>query len=107
MLFGVTASLLEIVKPGGVTFLIPFTTGLILEGLLWAINPTPRRSIRFRVFAVSIPVVMYLTYFLGLKLDQGIWWSTPLWTGAIGIATGAALFISYLVLPPPSPTIHD
>lgn len=78
-------------------------TGLVADGLLARLKPSPERSWAFRLFAFVIPVVFYLFYFEALRLMKGWWWSVHLWTGAIVLAGLVGWLLSYLILPPQVP----
>jgi hypothetical protein len=75
-------------------------TGLVGDGLLARLKPSPERPWAFRLFAFLIPVVFYLFYFEALLLMKGWWWSVHLWTGAIVLAGLVGWLLSYLILPP-------
>jgi hypothetical protein len=77
--------------------------GVAADALLWRLRPGPRRLPQFRVFAVTVPLVYYLLYFLSLALTAGIVWRIHLWLGATVIAMISSGLLSYLVAPPPSP----
>ena len=77
--------------------------GLMADGLRSALKPSPQRPWAFRLFAVVVPVLFYLSYFVALLLLKGFWWSVHLWTGAIVLAGLAGLLLSYLVVPPQEP----
>jgi hypothetical protein len=78
-------------------------TGLVADGLLSLLKPSPERLWAFRLFAVVVPVVFYLCYFVALLLLKGFWWSVHLWTGAIMLAGLTGWLLSYLIVPPPEP----
>jgi hypothetical protein len=77
--------------------------GLVADGLLYYLNPSPRRPGAFRLFAFVVPVVFYLFYFVALWFMKGLWWSVHLWAGSIVLAGLAGWLLSYLVVPPPEP----
>jgi len=77
--------------------------GLVADFLLWQLKPSPARRATFRLFAVAVPVALYVIYFSALLLSGGIWWTVHLWTGSIVIAGIAGWLLSYLVLPPLQP----
>jgi len=72
-------------------------TGLVADGLLARLKPSPERPWAFRLFASIVPVVFYLFYFEALLLMKGWWWSVHLWTGGrAGRAAGLAAQVSDL-----------
>lgn len=81
--------------------------GLGGEALRYWLRPSMARPRALRVFALAVPLLFYLLYFLTLMLTLGVWWSVHLWTGAVVLAGIAGWLISYLVAPPPSPDIRD
>ncbi len=81
--------------------------GLSGEVLRYRLRPSMARRRALRVFAVAVPLLFFLLYFLTLILTLGVWWSIHLWTGAITLAGIAGWLISYLVAPPSSPDIRD
>ncbi len=83
-------------------------TGLVADGLLAQLKPSPERPWAFRLFASIVPVVFYLFYFGALLLMKGWWWSVHLWTGGIVLAGLVGWLLSYLILPPQEPqAMHD
>ena len=74
--------------------------GLIGDGLLAWLRPSPDRPRAFRAVAFAVPAVQYLLYFAAVLGWARLTWSVHLWTGAIVIAGGVGWLVSYLVLPP-------
>ena len=74
--------------------------GLIGEGLLAWLRPSPDRILAFRVVAFAIPAVQYLFYFLAVMIWARVTWSVHLWTGAIVIAGAVGWLLSFLLLTP-------
>lgn len=77
--------------------------GIIADGLIYVLKPSAERPASFRIFAASMPVILYALHYAGLLLTVGVWWSVSLWTGAIAVAGIAGLLLSYLVVPPAVP----
>jgi len=75
-------------------------TGLIGDGLLAWLRPSPQRVLAFRVVAFAIPALQYLFYFLAAMIWARVTWSVHLWTGAIVIAGAVGWLLSFLVLAP-------
>jgi hypothetical protein len=74
--------------------------GLVADGLLRVLRPSPVRAAAFRAFAFAVPAVYFALYFAGLALTRGVWWSLPLWSGAIVLAGTVGWLASWLVAPP-------
>ncbi|MHB8509921.1 MAG: hypothetical protein ACYDGR_14960, partial [Candidatus Dormibacteria bacterium] len=82
-------------------FLMPAAIlgALAVEGLYRALRPTPSRVLRLRLFAAGTPLVVYALYFVVLGVITGTFWSIHLWAGAIFLASGMGLLLSYVFLP--------
>ena len=103
LLFGVSITLG--VFPHGEYRFIPgaVLAGFIADVLLRGARPSPERASSLRFVAFSIPVVLYGLYFLTLAITEGIWWTAPLWTGAIVLAGVTGLLLSYVLVAPRTP----
>lgn len=103
LLFGVSITLG--VFPHGEYRFIPgaVLTGLIADGLLRLARPSLERLGTLRFVAFTIPAVLYGLYFLTLAFTEGIWWTPPLWTGAIILAGVVGLLLSYVLVAPHTP----
>ncbi len=75
-------------------------TGVIAEGLRWALRPSALRTGSFRLFGALVPVVLFTLYFGALYLTAGIHWTIHMWLGCVAIAAIAGWLISLLVVPP-------
>lgn len=73
--------------------------GIIAEGFSIALRPTPETPLRFRGFAVVIPLALFGGYFLTHHILWGIEWSTHIWAGAIFASVLVGILVSYLVTP--------
>ena len=107
LLFGVSITLG--VFPHGEYRFIPgaVLTGFIADGLVSLTRPTPGRARMVRFVAFTVPAVLYALYFLTLHVTEGIWWTPPLWSGAIIITGVVGLLLSYLLIPPIAPEQAD
>lgn len=74
--------------------------GLLTDVLIAALDPTPRRVTALRTFAFLAPVALYSTYFGVVGQLAGVWWSLPLWSGAIVLAGAMVTLLSLLVTEP-------
>jgi hypothetical protein len=81
--------------------LIPaaFAAGLAGDLLLAVLRPSPARPLALRVFATTVPALLYLLYFLTVHLTGGMLWSIHLWLGATFLAGVSGLLLSLLVEP--------
>ena len=96
-----TAAIVVIWKPDPVV-IIGVAGGLIGDGLLAMLRPSPARPLAFHGFAFLLPAAIYLSYFLGLLKADGIWWPVHVWTGAVVVAGLTGLLVSYLIVRPVS-----
>lgn len=94
-----TAAIVVIWKPDPVV-IVGIAGGLIGDGLIALLKPSPARPFAFHAFAFLLPAAIYLSYFLGVLAADGIWWPVHVWTGAVVVAGLTGLLISYLVLGP-------
>jgi hypothetical protein len=77
---------------------------LVLAGIaadiLYAIlKPAAPRVWALRLFAFSVPTILFALFFVTLILTAGIWWSVHLWTGAVFLAGVVGLLLSFLSHP--------
>jgi hypothetical protein len=77
--------------------------GLAADLLMRLLKPSARQPGRLRLFAFSVPVILYGMFFLVMALPQGIWLSIHVWTGILVMAGTAGLLLSYLAVPPRLP----
>ncbi len=77
--------------------------GLVADLLVRRLGPSPARASALRLVAFAIPAVYFAVYFAGVALTRGVWWSLPLWSGAIVLAGAVGWLASWLVLPPAIP----
>ncbi len=75
--------------------------GLASDLLSWRLRPSEDRVHALRVYAFITPALLYLGYFLAVRLTVGIWWSVHLWTGTIVLAGIVGWLLSYLLVPSP------
>lgn len=73
--------------------------GLVADGYNTALQPTPSEPLRFRGFAVVIPLALFGGYFVVHRLVWGLEWSTHIWAGAIFASVLVGILVSYLVNP--------
>ena len=89
--------------------LIPgaIAAGLVADLLVRRLVPSPARGSALRLVAFAIPAVYFAVYFAGVALTRGVWWSLPLWSGAIVLAGAVGWLASWLVVPPAIPAEAD
>jgi hypothetical protein len=79
--------------------------GLVVDGLLHVLLPSPARPRRFWAAGALVPLATWGAYFAAVARIGGIGWSAELWTGTIAWACLLGLALSVLMLPPvPSAT---
>jgi hypothetical protein len=77
--------------------------GLVVDGLLHLLRPSPARPRRFWAAGALVPLATWSVYFAAVARTAGIGWSAELWTGTIAWACLLGLVLSILMLPPPIP----
>ena len=82
---------------------VAFVGGAAADLLLHRLKPSDANPGALRWFAMAVPLVLYLIYFLTLIVTRGIWWSVHMWAGAIVLAGVTGLLVSYLLVPPARP----
>ena len=82
--------------------LLPFAllAGLVIDMLVWLLNPASQSPSGFRLFAFLAPVMFYMFYFATLSVNGGLWWSVHLWSGAIVLAGIVGWLLSFTFVPP-------
>lgn len=74
--------------------------GVLADGLVQFLAPSPTRPMALRVFAFVFPVLLSGFYLVALELTQGVWWAIHLSAGSIVTSGGIGLLLSYLTVPP-------
>jgi hypothetical protein len=74
--------------------------GLVADGLLAGLRPSPARPGALRAFATAVPMAVVTATFAAVGAVAGLWWSVHLWAGSIVLAGVGGLLLSYLVVPP-------
>ena len=64
---------------------------------LWAV--TPERTLATRAFAASTSAVLWVAYFVVLRVAYDIRWPFDLWVGTVGVSMICSVLVSILVLP--------
>jgi hypothetical protein len=85
------------------TILAALIAGLIADGLVRWLRPTPDRTSSLRLFAVLVPIAFWTLYFIEEQLRWGVAWSPEFWAGAIVLTAFSGVALSLLVAPPAIP----
>lgn len=73
--------------------------GLCADVLYRVMDPGTHRPLRFRVFALVVPMLWAAAYFIAIMLTGEIVWSVHTWTGSIAFAGVSGLLVSYAIYP--------
>jgi len=83
---------------------IAAVAGGLIDVVYHFLKPSVGRIEAFRLFAGSVPMIIYIVYFLALWITMGIVWSVHLSVGSIVVSGVAGWLISYVMIPPQGPT---
>jgi hypothetical protein len=83
-----------------------FLAGVFADLLYRVVQPAAGRVGALRLFALCVPLVYFLCYFVTLMLTGGTNWSIHLWLGASVMTAIIGLGLSYLLAPPASPVMN-
>lgn len=103
LLFTLNITLLSFMQDNYVLIIVAVLAGLFADALYLWLKPSVTRPADLRLFAFAVPVVLYLLYFLVLKLTSGVNWTIHLWLGTTFVAGIAGLLLSFLLVPPEVP----
>jgi len=92
-------ALLSFMQDTYVLIIAAILAGLSADVLYRGLKPSIDRPADLRIFAFLMPVVLYLLYFLVLKLTTGVNWTIHLWLGTTFVAGIADLLLSFLLIP--------
>jgi hypothetical protein len=93
---------LSVISDRAATFIpAAIVTGVFADGFMLLLKPSIKRPVLFRIYAFSVPAVLYALYFATLQLNGGVSWTLPFWSGTVVITGLVGLFLSYLMLPAP------
>jgi len=73
--------------------------GVAADLMLALLRPGSARPTAQHIFAFSLPVLLYLLYFLNLHLTGGLRWSIHMWGGVSFLAGITGLLLSILTTP--------
>jgi hypothetical protein len=68
------------------------------------VQPTFARAETVRIFAALVPALLYCVYFIAFALASRLAWNVTLWGGAILLAGGMGLLVSFAFTAPVTPT---
>jgi hypothetical protein len=63
------------------------------------LKPSTTKMGALRLFAFSVPAILFALFFVTLINTAGIWWSVHLWTGAVFLAGVTGFLLTYLIHP--------
>jgi hypothetical protein len=75
------------------------SAGIAADLLYVLLKPALTRRLALRIFAFSVPSILFAMFFLVMLNTTGIWWSVHLWTGSIFLAGVVGVLMSFLLLP--------
>jgi hypothetical protein len=75
--------------------------GIAADAMIVMWKPSVKNPVKLRLFAFTVPVVLYAVYFPIVAQNIGLGWSVPFWSGAIVLAGVVGLLLSYVMLPSP------
>lgn len=87
-----------VVEALGALLLVAVLGGVAADLLMGWLRPSASRPMQLRVFALATPLFLFAVYFAAVMVTVGVWWSVPLWTGAVALAGIVGWLLSYLVL---------
>jgi hypothetical protein len=79
-------------------------SGIVADALRHVLFPSMSRLLALRTFAALTPFIWAAFYFAAVESIAGIPWSIHLWAGTIFEAGVVGWLISYLIVPPQTPT---
>ena len=103
LLLTLNITLLSFMQDTYVLIIVAVVAGLCTDALYVWLIPSLTRPADLRLFAFAVPVVLYLLYFLALKLTTGVNWTIHLWLGTTFVAGIAGFLLSFLLVPPEVP----
>jgi hypothetical protein len=103
LIFGLNALLIGAARDQ--LHLVPgaIAAGVTADVMLRIVRPSLTRSRSLRWFALAVPGFYFALYFTNIALTRGVWWSVPLWSGAVVLAAVVGWLASWLVAPPAIP----
>jgi hypothetical protein len=90
---------LFMLAPGSRSLVMPVLAGVLADVLYAVLRPSVTRRLQLRFFAFGVPSLFWAIFFVERRARGGIWWPVHVWTGAIVMAGGIGLIVSFAVLP--------
>jgi hypothetical protein len=106
VVFGLNALLVGVARDQYALVPPAIAGGILTDVLLHRLRPSRARPLPLRFVAFAAPAAYFALFFATLALTRGLWWSVPLWSGAIVLAGGVGWLLSWLVAPPAIPGEH-
>ncbi|HMA36885.1 MAG TPA: hypothetical protein VKY74_20690 [Chloroflexia bacterium] len=103
LVFALNATLMSILDDRYAFIVVAAGAGLAADALRCLLRPGTSRPGALRLFAFLVPAILYSGYF-GVLGASNLTWSAPLIGGSILEAGAIGWLVSYLVLPPASPS---
>lgn len=108
LLLGANALLMFWMRPESSTataaYAAQIAAGLVIDGLLLWLRPSPARPRALRTVAFVATFVLVLTNLAALGLlHGGLWWQIHMWLGAPFVAGAVGFMMSFLVVAPTFP----
>ncbi len=70
--------------------------GLVADSLIRWLRPSAERTGEVRLFAMIVPMMIYISYFVIMAFTSKTWWSMHVIGGVVVAAAGTSLLLSYL-----------
>jgi hypothetical protein len=110
VMFGINGALMGVLYDRGAypvaQALGMVAAGLIADLLVRLLKPGGG-MVRLRIFAFTVPTVLYLLYFIVVRLVDGLWWTIHLSAGTIVLAGLLGWLLSYVAAPPQEPSAAE
>jgi hypothetical protein len=103
VVFGLNALLVGVARDQYALVLPAVAAGIVIDVLVRRLRPSRARPFWLRVVAFAAPATYFALFFATVAVTRGLWWSIPLWSGAIVLAGGVGWLLSWLVAPPAIP----
>jgi hypothetical protein len=98
--FGLNALVVGVARDQYALVVPAVAAGIFTDVLIHRLRPSRARPRGLRVVAFAAPAAYFALFFATLALTRGLWWSLPLWSGAIVLAGAVGWLLSWLVVPP-------
>lgn len=106
-IYGVNTLLMVVmastIQDGWRQVLLMLLAGLLADTLIQALSPAPGRPYAYRAFALALPLLVWVPYFVGAQAMGLNNLSLELWAGVSVMAALGGLALSALIVPPALP----